>query len=172
MVTFITHGSTVTHLVTKDHSRKHASPLQLLLWLLSRENSSDQNINHTVHSAWWCVCGQEVILFIWTVNFGDGLPAPQRWGGMLLIQCYSFSLEVHRAYRDNSAEIHRVSEVPSWLSHKDTHKLNALKQGTKHARRASTHFSLSRNFWSREELLQIQPISWIFARACKFLQPP
>lgn len=56
MVTFISHGSTVAHL-----SRKHISPLQLLLWLLSREN---QNISYAVHNARWCVCGQEVILFI------------------------------------------------------------------------------------------------------------
>lgn len=82
------------HLVTKHGSRKHGSPPQLLLWLLSRENSSDQNINHTVHSAKWYVCGQKVILFIRTVNFGDWLPAPQRWGGVLLIVCYSFSLEI------------------------------------------------------------------------------
>ncbi len=67
------------HPVTSGAPCKHGSPLQLSLWLLSRENSTDQNINCTAQSTWRCVCvcvcvyRQEVISFIWTVNFGDWL---------------------------------------------------------------------------------------------------
>lgn len=80
-LSFSSHGnlhlSWQRSLVTKEASRKNGSPLKLLLWLPSGENSSDQNINRTVHSVRWCVCGQQVILFIMAVNFGDWLSSKQ-----------------------------------------------------------------------------------------------
>lgn len=98
------------HLVIKDGSHKHVSPLQLLPRLFRQKCQSENQPLSTKHK----VMREDIIFFMWTVNFGDcsSCTTKMKGGGCSYAHVILFNWRL----LNKGAGVHGTAEDHSWFS--------------------------------------------------------